>query len=76
MNNSNNFLNYDVIDKNKIVIDNISVPDYKLQLKHNILNIQINDKAYYNLIYSYKNLYDSLCLTKKNKKSRYFYNQK
>ena len=53
--------------KKKCQFNGVWVPNATHQFFHNIYNFQINDRAHYKLLYSYRTIYDSFLIQKKHK---------
>ncbi len=60
-------INQDKILRDKIKINGVKVPSKNFELLINVYNYQINDRGSMKLSYSYRNLYDSFLMIKKEK---------
>jgi len=61
-----NVLNSDNVLKSKQLINNIYIPSSLYLLRHNVLNFQINDKAYFYTMLGLRSAYDTILLLKQH----------
>lgn len=66
----NRFKDEDTSIINKHEQDGVFIQDFEHLLKNNILNYQINDAGYKKFSYSYRNIYDTFLILKKNQQKK------